>query len=92
MCVFKRLLPLPLCPDESCWQGVSALPDYKETFPKWRAQNMAALVPTLDPAGVDLLTRMLIYTPQHRITARAAMQVRGGVMGGRYVSRSCPLS
>ena len=29
----------------------------------------------MDPAGVDLLSKMLIYTPQHRITAKAAMQV-----------------
>ncbi|GAX79806.1 hypothetical protein CEUSTIGMA_g7246.t1 [Chlamydomonas eustigma] len=61
-------------PDESCWQGVTSLPDYKDTFPKWRARNIAELVPTLDTAGVDLLSRMLVYTPQHRITAKAAMQ------------------
>lgn len=61
-------------PDEAAWQGVSQLPDYKETFPKWRARQLGELVPSLDRAGVDLLSRMLVYTPQHRITARAAMQ------------------
>ena len=67
---------LPISPaDESCWQGVSSLPDFKETFPKWRPRTIAEVVPTLDPAGVDLLSKMLIYTPQHRITAKAAMQV-----------------
>jgi hypothetical protein len=56
---------------------VSSLPDYKDTFPKWRPRNLAESVPDLEPAGVDLLSRMLVYTPQHRITARAAMQVWG---------------
>jgi cyclin-dependent kinase 2 len=61
-------------PDESTWQGVSTLPDYKDTFPKWRPRNMADVAPTLAPPGVDLLARMLVYLPQYRITARAAMQ------------------
>lgn len=65
-------------PDESSWQGVSQLPDYKDTFPKWRPKDLAAVVPSLGPAGVDLLSRMLVYVPQYRITARAAMQVMGG--------------
>ncbi len=55
---------------------MAALPDFKDTFPKWRQRAMSELVPTLDAAGVDLLSRMLVYTPQHRITARAALQVR----------------
>jgi cyclin-dependent kinase 2 len=60
-------------PDESSWQGVTSLPDYKETFPKWRARVLSELVPTLEPSGVDLLCRMLTYTPQQRITAKAAL-------------------
>ncbi|GIL66722.1 hypothetical protein Vafri_20204 [Volvox africanus] len=60
-------------PDETVWSGCSALPDYKDTFPKWRPQNLAAAVPALGPHGVDLLSRMLVYTPQHRITASAAL-------------------
>ncbi|KXZ46110.1 CDKA1 protein [Gonium pectorale] len=60
-------------PDESMWAGCSSLPDYKDTFPKWRPQSLQAAVPTLSPHGVDLLSRMLVYTPQHRITASAAL-------------------
>ena len=51
-------------PDESTWPGVSSLPDYKPEFPKWRAVLLAAAVPTLDAAGVDLLRRCLVYSPQ----------------------------
>mmetsp|Transcript_19146 Transcript_19146/g.32928 ORF Transcript_19146/g.32928 Transcript_19146/m.32928 type:complete len:298 (+) Transcript_19146:181-1074(+) len=61
-------------PTEALWPGVMALPDFKDTFPKWFARSLADLVPTLDRAGVDLLTQMLVYLPQHRITAKAALQ------------------
>ena len=71
---------VPSSADESSWQGVSSLPDFKETFPKWRPRSIAA---TLDSAGVDLLSKMLVYTPQHRITAKAAMQVGVCGIGGR---------
>mmetsp|Transcript_28613 Transcript_28613/g.84697 ORF Transcript_28613/g.84697 Transcript_28613/m.84697 type:complete len:292 (+) Transcript_28613:917-1792(+) len=60
-------------PDETNWQGVSMLPDYKDTFPKWRPRNLAEVVPTLNAAGLDLMSRMLVYLPQYRITAKAAM-------------------
>ena len=32
------------------------------------------MVPSLDQMGLDLLSQMLRYEPQHRITARAAVQ------------------
>jgi serine/threonine protein kinase len=42
-------------PKEETWKGVSQLPDYKETFPTWSAQNLSTLVKNLDANGVDLL-------------------------------------
>lgn len=51
-------------PDETSWPGVSSLPDYKTSFPKWRPQPLAKIVPQLDHAGVDLLSvRSLITSP-----------------------------
>ena len=46
-------------PDESVWPGVSSLRDYSDTFPRWAAKRLGSLVPTLDPAGLDLLAQML---------------------------------
>lgn len=60
-------------PNEQVWPGVSQLPDFKDTFPCWRPRNLADIVPTLDPMGLDLLRQMLVYDPQARITARAAL-------------------
>jgi len=61
-------------PDENVWPGVGSLPDYKDTFPKWRPVPLADICPHLDPLGLDLLGKMLVYDPQLRITARSALQ------------------
>lgn len=60
-------------PNEEVYPGVSSLPDYKDVFPKWRRQNLAELVPTLCPAGLDLLDKLLDYVPARRISAKAAL-------------------
>ena len=60
-------------PSESEWAGVSALPDYKSVFPKWPKARMGDLIPGMDPSGVDLLERMLMYEPLERISAKQAL-------------------
>ncbi|XP_039568950.1 cyclin-dependent kinase 2 [Passer montanus] len=42
-------------PDEAAWPGVSALPDYKATFPRWARQDLAKVLPPLDDEGRKLL-------------------------------------
>ncbi|KAK6776666.1 hypothetical protein RDI58_027667 [Solanum bulbocastanum] len=42
-------------PNEDTWPGVTSLPDYKCTFPKWPPKDLATAVPNLDTAGFDLL-------------------------------------
>nr|CAB3497264.1 unnamed protein product [Digitaria exilis] len=61
-------------PNEQTWPGVSYLPDFKSAFPKWPAQDLATVVPNLEPAGLDLLSKMLRYEPSKRITARQALE------------------
>jgi len=70
--IFKifRLLGTP---NEESWPGVSQLPDYKPTFPKWAAQSLPRHIPQLDAAGFDLLHSTLIYDPAHRISAKRAL-------------------
>uniref|UniRef100_A0A8C4WTZ9 cyclin-dependent kinase n=1 Tax=Eptatretus burgeri TaxID=7764 RepID=A0A8C4WTZ9_EPTBU len=60
-------------PDERIWPGVSQLPDYKQSFPRWGAQDIAKFVPTLESDGCDLLKQMLQYDPEQRTSAKSAL-------------------
>ena len=66
-----RVLSTPI---DATWPGVSTLPDYKQTFPKFRGVPLGPLVPGLDADGVDLLSGMLVYEPARRISAKRALQ------------------
>ncbi|EYE95111.1 cyclin-dependent serine/threonine-protein kinase CDC28 [Aspergillus glaucus CBS 516.65] len=69
--IFKifRLLGTP---DENIWPGISSFPDYKPTFPKWKRQDMANVVPGLEDAGLDLIEGLLEYDPVRRLSAKQA--------------------
>jgi len=60
-------------PSDGEWAGVSALPDFKTVFPKWRKVPMQELIPGMEPNGIDLLERMLIYEPLERVSAKQAL-------------------
>jgi len=66
-------------PTESMWPGVSELPDFKPSFPRWPARgwsnirNTAAQVGT---DGIELLERLMCYDPKRRLSARQAVQQR----------------
>ena len=62
-------------PDNNVWPGVTELPDYIPTFPQWRAQNLHDVVrQKLEPEGLDLLSRMLRYAPNERLSAAEALR------------------
>jgi len=42
-------------PNEQVWPGVSALPDYKATFPQWSRQDLSRIVLPVDEAALDML-------------------------------------
>ncbi|XP_013915148.1 PREDICTED: cyclin-dependent kinase 3 [Thamnophis sirtalis] len=60
-------------PTESLWPGVTNLPDYKGNFPKWPRKDMKVIIPNLDQDGRDLLLQLLMYDPNKRISAKAAL-------------------
>ena len=60
-------------PDETHWPGVTKIKDYKPTFPKWKPQSLVKYVPSLDPAGIDLLGQMVALNPVKRISAKTAL-------------------
>lgn len=69
-----RIFRIMGTPNEDTWPGVTSLPDFKSSFPKWAAKDLTTIVPNLDPAGIDLLTKMLVLNPSRRITARSALE------------------
>jgi cyclin-dependent kinase 2 len=61
-------------PYEENFPGVTELPYFKYSFPKWKPTNLANLAPNLCDKGVDLLSRMLCYDPSRRIHAKDALK------------------
>lgn len=61
-------------PNEEVWPGVTSLPDFKSTFPKWASQDLSALVPALSQMGCQVLMQMMFYEPSKRISAKAALK------------------
>lgn len=61
-------------PNEAIYAAITELPDYQPDFPVYPSpMSLGGLAPTLDPVGLDLLSRMLLYDPSQRITAADGM-------------------
>ncbi|XP_049624509.1 cyclin-dependent kinase 3 [Suncus etruscus] len=60
-------------PNEAMWPGVTQLPDYKGSFPKWAWKGLDKVIPSLEPEGKDLLMQLLCYDPRQRLSAKAAL-------------------
>lgn len=60
-------------PTDDVWPGVSSLPDYKPSFPSWKNNVLKSLVPGMNEEGLDILQKTLIYDPNKRISAKAAI-------------------
>ncbi|XP_067858866.1 cyclin-dependent kinase 1 [Heptranchias perlo] len=59
-------------PNNDVWPEVETLPDYKNTFPKWKAGSLSQ-VKNVDANGLDLLAKTLVYDPARRISAKEAL-------------------
>lgn len=60
-------------PTEADFPGVTQLPAYSSTFPKWQAKKLEDILPNADPLAIDLIKKMLVYDPAKRISAKAAL-------------------
>jgi len=60
-------------PDKNSWPDVVNLQHYKDTFPKWSPTKFDNIILNLSSEGIDLLSKMLVYDPNMRITAKQAL-------------------
>jgi len=63
-------------PTTEQWPGLSDLPDFKPTFPKWKArgwENIRNTKAQVGQVGIDLLEQLMAYAPERRLSARRAL-------------------
>lgn len=60
-------------PTDEQWPGVTELPDFKTTFPKFRAKVFENQFKNFDRVGLDLLSQLIALDPAKRISAKAAL-------------------
>jgi hypothetical protein len=60
-------------PTEKIWPGITKLPDFKLTFPQFKSKGIASYCSNLDDSGLDLLSKMIVYDPCKRISAKNAL-------------------
>ncbi|KAI1729983.1 protein kinase domain-containing protein [Ditylenchus destructor] len=70
----KRIFKLLGTPTEETWPQMTHLPDYKPTPIYNPSMSLAQVVPTLNSLGLDLLQRLLVCNPSHRISADNALR------------------
>ena len=68
-----RIFQMYGTPHEKLWPGITKLPDFKQTFPQFKAKGLNSYCNLLDDNGLDLLSKMVVYDPCKRISAKNAM-------------------
>jgi len=69
-----RIFKILGTPTEESWPSITELPEYKPDFPVHQSLPLSSIVQGLDEKGLNLLSKMLQYDPNQRITAAAALK------------------
>jgi negative regulator of PHO system len=70
----QKIFRLMGTPSERSWPGISQFPEYKPNFHNFATQSLHAILPQIDPLGLDLLGKMLQLRPEMRISASEALR------------------
>ncbi|EPZ35493.1 Pho85/PhoA-like cyclin-dependent kinase Pef1 [Rozella allomycis CSF55] len=69
----QRIFKVLGTPTELTWPGIQELPGYKSPTTFFPPQPLNLILPIMDPYALDLLNRMLQYSPHLRISANEAL-------------------
>ncbi|KAI4182759.1 MAG: hypothetical protein L6R41_005780 [Letrouitia leprolyta] len=69
----QKIFRLMGTPSERSWPGITAFPEYKSGWHVYATQDLRMILPTVDPAALDLLGRCLQLRPEMRISAQEAL-------------------
>ncbi|KAL8995882.1 MAG: hypothetical protein Q9188_006701, partial [Gyalolechia gomerana] len=69
----QKIFRLMGTPSERSWPGITAFPEYKPGWHVYATQDLRMILPTVDPAALDLLGRCLQLRPEMRISAQEAL-------------------
>ncbi|NXD32395.1 CDK2 kinase, partial [Spelaeornis formosus] len=69
-----RIFRLMGTPTEQTWPGLVQMPDYKPSFPNWRAADLRKVLPEMDDRALHLLNAMLQIDPERRMSAKSALR------------------
>jgi cyclin-dependent kinase 2 len=61
-------------PNEKTWPGVSHIPDFKPSFPRFKAVNPYESFKNMKPDAIDLLLKLISLDPAKRISAVEALK------------------
>jgi len=60
-------------PTNATWPGVTNLPDFKNTFPRFRQAIPEQVLGNFDVIAMDLLLKLIAIDPARRINAKEAL-------------------
>ncbi|KAK9453550.1 kinase-like domain-containing protein [Dipodascopsis uninucleata] len=70
----QKIFRLLGTPTERTWPNISQLPNYRSNLTIYPPQDLRAILPQIDPLGMDLLCAMIQMRPENRISARDALK------------------
>ncbi|CAK4690875.1 unnamed protein product [Aphanomyces euteiches] len=61
-------------PTPETWPEFTQLPNYRFEFPNWKPRPLNRLFPNISDLGLDLMSKLLTYNPDERISAENALR------------------